>query len=257
MDSKIVALIDKLQELKGDEAAVEELSYYAKLLHAELLSVKCKRDKIQSSKKISVIMPFYKPGEEAEEIRAAVRSKENKVVQAENIQREKQVVQEKEEVREEVNKPKQLPVEAEALVSASAGGTGLQTSLWSPEEENKEPKEEKETFPKELNELMAERRTSLNDYLKLDREEVGSRLGKGPVKDLHQAIGLNEKFGFINDLFRGDQSLYNRSIKTINESKDLNEALYWIDRELKIKLGWQEKDETVRRFYALIKKRFS
>src|SRR5690625_3785638 len=129
MDSKIVALIDKLQELKRDEAAVEELSYYAKLLHAELLSVKCKRDKIQSSKKISVIMPFYKPGEEAEEIRAAVRSKENKVVQAENIQREKQVVQEKEEVREEVNKPKQLPVEAEALVSASAGGTGLQTSL--------------------------------------------------------------------------------------------------------------------------------
>ena len=45
-------------------------------------------------------------------------------------------------------------------------------------------------------------------------------------------------FLFINDLFRGDEAMYERSIKTINSFNIYPEAEYWISRELKVKLGW-------------------
>ncbi len=35
------------------------------------------------------------------------------------------------------------------------------------------------------------------------------------------------------------------------------EAQYWIERELKVKLGWDKKKESPRHFYQLVKRRFS
>ncbi|KAA2241446.1 hypothetical protein F0L74_16230 [Chitinophaga agrisoli] len=78
-----------------------------------------------------------------------------------------------------------------------------------------------------------------------------------PVKNLKQAIGINDKFQFIQELFRGDVDMYERSIKTINEFHTLQEAEYWIERELKIRQGWLDDTRTVQHFYSLVKKRFS
>ena len=61
----------------------------------------------------------------------------------------------------------------------------------------------------------------------------------------------------INDLFRGDDVMYERSIKTINGFNDLEDAELWIKRELKLKLGWDESNEVVKQFDQLIKRRFS
>jgi hypothetical protein len=51
--------------------------------------------------------------------------------------------------------------------------------------------------------------------------------------------------------------MYERSIKTINSFRILPEAQYWIERELKVKLGWDENKESTRHFYQLVKRRFS
>jgi hypothetical protein len=62
---------------------------------------------------------------------------------------------------------------------------------------------------------------------------------------------------FISELFRGDEAMYERSIKTINGFRILPEAEYWMQRELKVKLGWDENREATRHFYQLVKRRFS
>ncbi|QEH43630.1 hypothetical protein [Chitinophaga sp. XS-30] len=77
------------------------------------------------------------------------------------------------------------------------------------------------------------------------------------IKNLNEAIGINDKFQFIQELFRSDKTMYERSVKTINESTSLLEAENWIERELKIKLGWEESDPLVKQFYTLVRKRFS
>ncbi len=61
----------------------------------------------------------------------------------------------------------------------------------------------------------------------------------------------------MQELFRGDKDHYERSLKTINECASLQEAEYWIERELKIKLGWDESDPVAQHFYSLVRKRFS
>jgi hypothetical protein len=85
---------------------------------------------------------------------------------------------------------------------------------------------------------------------------VGHKLTDSPIRDLKKAIGINDRYVFINELFRGDEVMYERSIKTINNFKILPEAEYWIQRELKVKLGWDEGSGTVKHFDQLVKRRF-
>jgi hypothetical protein len=98
---------------------------------------------------------------------------------------------------------------------------------------------------------------SLNDKLKQGKTEILEFLKETPVKDLRKAIGINDRFLFINDLFRGDEAMYERSIKTINGFNIYPEAEYWINRELKVKIGWDNENRTVQQFDHLVKRRFS
>jgi hypothetical protein len=110
---------------------------------------------------------------------------------------------------------------------------------------------------KELNDAIGQQHTSLNDRLKIAKSELGDVLTEIPVKDLKKAIGINDRYVFVNELFRGDEAMYERSIKTINAFRILPEAEYWIERELKVKLAWDDGKTTTQHFYQLVKRRFS
>jgi hypothetical protein len=110
---------------------------------------------------------------------------------------------------------------------------------------------------KEINETVAGGAASINERLKEKKVEISEKLTGLPVKDLKKAIGINDRFLYINDLFRGDEAMYERSIKTINGFSIWPEAEYWIRRELKTKLGWTDDNETVKQFDQLVKRRFS
>ena len=109
---------------------------------------------------------------------------------------------------------------------------------------------------KEVNELAGESE-SLNDRLKKGSTELGEVLKEAPIRDLRKAIGINDRYLFINELFRGDENMYERCIKTINNFNIYPEAEYWINRELKVKLGWVNDNPTVQHFDQLVKRRFS
>jgi hypothetical protein len=110
---------------------------------------------------------------------------------------------------------------------------------------------------REMNEAMEEQSASLNDVLKEDTLEVAGKLSETPIRDLKKAIGINDRFVFINELFRGDEAMYERSIKTINNFSIYPEARYWMERELKIKLGWDDSKPATQEFYSLVRRRFS
>ena len=109
---------------------------------------------------------------------------------------------------------------------------------------------------REVNEAV-EQQESFNDRLKENRIELMHSLKDAPIRDLRKGIGINDRFVFISELFRGDEPMYERSIKTINSFNIYPEAEYWMNRELKIKLGWDDTRETVKHFYQLVKRRFA
>jgi len=111
--------------------------------------------------------------------------------------------------------------------------------------------------PRELNDVIGSNGSSLNDRLKSNVLELKAAFNDTPVRDLKKAIGVNDRFVFISQLFRGDEVMYERSLKTINSFRILPEAEYWMERELKVKLGWDETREATKQFYQLVKRRFS
>jgi hypothetical protein len=115
----------------------------------------------------------------------------------------------------------------------------------------------KPVLQKEINEIASANNASLNDKLKQSKIDLGDSLTEAPIRDLKKAIGINDRFLYINELFRGDENMYERSIKTINSFSILPEAEYWIQRELKTKIGWSEGNETVKQFIQLVRRRFT
>lgn len=110
---------------------------------------------------------------------------------------------------------------------------------------------------REINDVIGINGDSLNDRLREERVELAHILTETPIRDLKKAIGVNDRYVFLNELFRGDEVMYERSIKTLNSFRIYQEAEYWINRELKIKLGWNESNNIVRHFYQLVRRRFS
>jgi DNA-binding transcriptional MerR regulator len=110
---------------------------------------------------------------------------------------------------------------------------------------------------KEINDsIVSQEINSLNEKHKNSNRELSEKLTESGIKDLKKAIGINDRFVFINELFRGDEAMYERSIKTINSFTIYPEAEYWIRRELKTKLGWDNSLEVVHQFDRLVKRRF-
>lgn len=97
----------------------------------------------------------------------------------------------------------------------------------------------------------------LNEKLKEIRKEVAQKLGDVPIKDLRKAIGINDRYLYINELFSGDEAMFERSVKTLNQFSILPEAEFWMQRELRIKLGWKEDNVLVQQFVQLVRRRFA
>lgn len=284
---KISALIDKLQELKNSNAGLQSISYYVQLLQAEILharNLQREKERVQQQQdsNIAVIMPT-----------APLSSTIPGSAVTTQIPVTTSIPQTAQEVQQPVPAPVEAPVAASTL-TLPFQNTNMPKPAQAPQPREQAPEERKPAFVtiygnaetqqvntplgngekmngvekkpetngvrkelKELNQLVAQSSTSLNDRWRQSQLDMADRFSDIPVKDLRQAIGINDKFQFIQELFRGDVDTYERSVKTINEMHSLQEAEYWIERELKIRQGWDDENRTVRQFYNLVKKRFS
>jgi len=87
--------------------------------------------------------------------------------------------------------------------------------------------------------------------------EISQHLQEASIKDLRKAIGINDKYLFINELFGGDEKLFENSIKTINQFNIFAEADFWIKKELVAIKKWNLDLPVVEQFMLLVKRRFS
>ncbi|MCL6525186.1 MAG: hypothetical protein K6T34_11085 [Thermoflavifilum sp.] len=109
----------------------------------------------------------------------------------------------------------------------------------------------------EINERIGIHEPSLNERLKPSATELADKLSHLPVADLRKAIGINDRFLFITELFHNDYQSYEQAIEALNVCKSWEEAWQWISKHLLPRYAWDANDTTVQTFYAVVKKRFS
>ena len=242
---RVETLIKKLQEQFAGNAPASQLLLTVQMLETELSHLKANAQPEKNSF-ISVDIP--------QTILPAIPREEEKTVQVLQVD-EAELEAELEEIKRNAEAMQRISVQNKPSIVFDVEDDHPIPTL---AQHLPEPQPIPVALPKkEINETASGNNASLNDKLKQTRIDLGETLTEVPIRDLKKAIGINDRFLFINELFRGDENMYERSIKTINGFSILPEAEYWIQRELKVKLAWNDGHETVKQFTQLVKRRFT
>lgn len=85
-----------------------------------------------------------------------------------------------------------------------------------------------------------------------EKKSLNDRLAGNVLK-----FGLNDRIGFVKDLFDGSQEDFNRVVSQLNTLGNLNEAMEFIHTHISGEYGWDQKEETAARFIAAVEQKFS
>jgi hypothetical protein len=246
---RVHTLIEKLQQQIAEKLSVDKLLVTVQMLQSELLQQQGTTT-ITNKGKVTVMMPGSLANDNPFQAYSGqidqVVKQEEKIIEVLKVD-EKEIEEELEEIKRNAQVKNQMSINAKPVLMFDPIEDVPTLTHQVPATENTQ---------KNINESTA-KPESLNEKLKQSKIELSDMLTDTPVKDLKKAIGVNDRFLFINELFRGDEAMYERSIKTINNFSIYPEAQYWIERELKVKIGWSESDTMVKQFDQLVKRRFS
>jgi len=134
------------------------------------------------------------------------------------------IIPEKEELKESKVEEKPTPIEDEA------------------------PKEEPKPKPQLVMEDQEEEEED-------EPQDLASRFGSSPIKDLKREISIAKKFEFINSLFHGNMEVYAHSIHQMNGA-DSGDAAFGLLNELREEFGWEEEDKNYMELANLIRRRY-
>jgi hypothetical protein len=102
-----------------------------------------------------------------------------------------------------------------------------------------------DSFPASLGETMATSRDM----------SIAGHMQQKKIDDLRSAIGINEKFLFINELFGGNLNQYNKTIEELNNFRSLSGAQTCL-MELGVQHQWPPHSQALVKLKDLIERKF-
>lgn len=76
-------------------------------------------------------------------------------------------------------------------------------------------------------------------------------------KDIRSAIGINDKYLFLNELFSNNKTDYEEALDQLRMFDNYDQAYTWLKTQPGKKNNWEEGDDTVQSFLALVNQYFS
>lgn len=92
---------------------------------------------------------------------------------------------------------------------------------------------------------------SVNDLMSEDFSKLEHKLSKRPVDSIQSAIGINDRFQYIRELFDGRADNFVKTVADLDSMNDIKEAVNYLQGNFK----WK-KNETSLKFIHLVKRRF-
>ncbi|HYQ57987.1 MAG TPA: hypothetical protein VEP89_11655 [Draconibacterium sp.] len=93
---------------------------------------------------------------------------------------------------------------------------------------------------------------SVNDLLLgKDNLKLEYKISNSPVKSIQTAIGINDRYQYIRELFEGSADNFTKTVSALDKLNNINEAVSYLQENFK----WK-KNETSLKFVNLVKRRF-
>jgi hypothetical protein len=113
------------------------------------------------------------------------------------------------------------------------------------------PKPEELVLEKPVSKESLKKENSLNDSIG-ETKSAESPITNGPITSLRAAIGLNDRFLFIREIFGNNTDKYNTVIDKLDKLETIQQAVDYLKATLTL-----QKNETSMKFVDLLKRRFS
>lgn len=94
---------------------------------------------------------------------------------------------------------------------------------------------------------------TLADTITPPRDMASELRRSEPIGDLRQAIGLNDKFLLIRDLFGGDAAAYERALDRLNRFDDLDDCMIFIAEHY----AWNPNSDGAKLLMELLERKFA
>ncbi len=236
------ARIDEANELIGRAIGLEKLSTierdiildklakaYDCLLTGQLVNVEIKNTE-----------PVKSVAENIEPVVERKQPKINTVIEVESEKIAKPTISEK---KEEVVVEKPKPEPQKTTVVPSVKHEEVYKSEPIDHSQGEILAEKFQGKQKFRNEIIAEHTTKV---------DMSTKLQNKPIGDLTKAIGINDKFLFIKELFNGDSARYSETLSHLNSFADLNDAIIYLQDNFE----WAESNENAAKFIDLVRRKF-
>ena len=92
---------------------------------------------------------------------------------------------------------------------------------------------------------------SVNDLMSADFSNLEHKLSNRPVTSIQSAIGINDRFQYIRELFEGSADNFTKTVSEIDSMNDIREAVNYLQANFK----WKKNDTSLK-FVHLVKRRF-
>ncbi|MCK4344515.1 MAG: hypothetical protein KAX05_04455, partial [Bacteroidales bacterium] len=81
--------------------------------------------------------------------------------------------------------------------------------------------------------------------------DLSSKLQSQPISDIGSAIGLNDKFLFINELFNGNSEKFEETISYLNNAPNFNDAFNYLNEHF----DWEMENPSVQKLLDLARRK--
>lgn len=120
-----------------------------------------------------------------------------------------------------------------------------------------EDKQKLATEDKTINQMFAKEQISVSDMEVRDyaapqpKREIANKL-----LDIKSALTVNQKFMFINHLFKGEVTEFEKAISQINNLNNYDEAITFLLENYAVKYDWDTDNEQVEELFELVGRKF-
>jgi hypothetical protein len=113
---------------------------------------------------------------------------------------------------------------------------------------------EKNTEPTILADKYKGEKRYINESLagNLNKTDIGSKIQSSPIQNIGSALGINDRFLLIKDLFNGDKESFQNTIMILNDASNFNEAFNYITSSF----DWDMEEPSVQLLLDLVRRKF-
>ncbi len=92
----------------------------------------------------------------------------------------------------------------------------------------------------------------IHESLAGGREDIGSKIQSKPIRNIGSALGVNDRFKLIKELFNGDKDSFQNTIGILDGASNFNEAFNYIDATF----DWDMEEDSVQLLLDLVRRKF-